>query len=177
MKSARSVGWALAMVLAVVAVMAVGSGDDLIAQVRAAWTKNVDEPGLVPFTFTFQVSQTECNCTNCCFVNTSPVAAGKRLVIKNVSGHVSLTAVGNLGPVTLSQMGPGPGFSTATIATLPVTFRNQWNGGDYPAYEFNEEILAYVDAGSSARFAIYTGSTWDSRGGQVTINGYLVSLQ
>jgi len=164
----------LGAVLVVTAVIAVVSGDDVIAQVRAAWTKNVDEPGLVPFSLTFAVNQNQCSCVNCCFVNGAPVAAGKRLVIKNVSGFVSLQAAANLGPISLDQVGGG---NFVTIATIPAQFRNQWNGGNYPAYEFNEEVLAYVDAGNMLRFGIYTGGEWGFQGGEVTINGYVVSLQ
>lgn len=144
------------------------------AQTRPAYTKNVDEPGLVPYSFAFNVSQNSCGCTNCCFVRTPPVPAGKRLVIRNVSGSVALSATANLGPVTLEQLTPA--FQSTVIATLTPVLRNQWNGGNYPAYEFNDEVLAYVEPGNTCQFTIYTGGSWDFRGGRIIINGYLVTL-
>lgn len=163
----------LAPALALVALTGLAAGE-AAAQVRPAYVKNVDEPGLVPFKMSFRVSQNDCNCTNCCFVQSETVPAGKRLVIRNVAGYVALQAFANLGPVTLSQLTPSNDLTL--IATMRPTFRNQWNGGDYPAYEFNDDVLAYVDAGNKARFAIYTGGSWDFRGGLVSISGYYVGL-
>jgi hypothetical protein len=134
------------------------------AQTRAALVKNVDEPGLVPFSQSFTITQNECCCTNCCFLNTAAVPAGKRLVITNISGNLPLAAVANFGPVNLS-------VGSTRVATLPVAFRMQWNGGDYPAYEFNEKIDAYVEAGNTAQLLVFHSSSWNFREGSVTING------
>lgn len=165
----------LAFLVPALALAALGlAAGEASAQTRPAYVKNVDEPGLVPFRMTFRVTQSDCGCTNCCFVQSETVPAGKRLVIRKVSGYVSLTAFANLGPVTLSQQTPS--FDLTLIATMRPTFRTQWNGGDYPAYEFNDDVLGYVDAGNKARFAIYTGGSWGFTGGLVSINGYYVGL-
>lgn len=148
-----------------------------IAQTRATLVKNVDEPGLVPFSQTFDISQTACNCQNCCFSTTAPVPAGKRLVITNVSGYFPLAAFANMGPINLLALTTAPAFSSVTILTLPVAFRTQWNGGDYPAYELNQNVHAYVDAGKAVELSVFHGGSWNFRTGAVTINGYLVSLQ
>jgi hypothetical protein len=152
--------------------------DEVVAQIRPAYTKNVDEPGLAPFSQTFTISNSACGgCGNCCFPETGMIPVGKRLVIQNVSGYFTLNAYGNMGPIIVQSWNPGPPSSTTTILTLPVVFRYQWDGGvDYPAYEFNHAVQAYVDAGKTARLSIYTGVSWGSTSGQVTINGYLVSL-
>lgn len=178
MKKLRTHLLAIGAVLGVAAVITALTATTTIAQtVRAALVKNVDEPGLVPFSQTFSISTTACGCSNCCFPETAPVAAGKRLVIQNVSGFFPINAVGNMGPITIQEREPSPTFGIRTILTLPVTFRTQWNGGDYPAWEFNQMTLAYVDAGKTARLSIFTGASWSFNTGQVTVNGYLVSLQ
>lgn len=68
----------------------------LIAQIRAALVKNVDEPGRQPYQAYIEFSQASCsfNCSN--FVSFGSirlfdgpaVPAGKRLVIRNVSGRL-----------------------------------------------------------------------------------------
>jgi hypothetical protein len=145
------------------------------AQVRPALVKNVDEPGLVPFSQTFQISITACSCQNCCFLTTAPVPAGKRLVITNVSGFFPLASAVNMGPVTVNAVDPSP-FNLVQLLALPVIFRTQWNGGDYPAYELNENVQTFVDAGKVVQLAVFHSSNWNFRTGAVTINGYLVSL-
>ncbi len=145
------------------------------AQTRAALVKNVDEPGLVPFSQTFQIGVTACSCSNCCFVKTTTIPAGKRLVIQNVSGWVPLDAVGSLGYINVDQR---DGSTSTTILTITPVFRTQWNGGEYPAYEFNQMVLAFVDAGKWASVGIFSGVNFSNfRTGVLTINGYLVNLQ
>jgi hypothetical protein len=136
----------------------------------------VDEPGLVPFTQTFTVSQAACGCTNCCFIQTADVPAGKRLLIQNISGFFPLSSPGNAGYINVMQADPAGGAS-AVINTITPVFRNQWNGGDYPAYEFNQMMMAFVDPGKRASISLFTGSGFGFRSGVLTINGYMVSLQ
>jgi hypothetical protein len=167
----------ISVVIAIGAVVVALTASSTIAQtVRAALVKNVDEPGLVPFSQTFTISQSDCGCTNCCFLQTDPVPAGKRLVIQNVSGYFPLAATANMGPFTIAQLDPGT-FASTTIATIPLAYRSQWNGGDYPAYECNQLLQGYVDAGKRVRITAYTGGSWNFRSGLVSISGYLVSLQ
>jgi hypothetical protein len=137
--------------------------------------RDVDRGVREPFTHTFAVSSNACNCRNCCFP-TVAVPSGKRMVIQHVSGYFTLEAPGNMGPVTLLQVDPGPPSSVATILTLPVSFREQWNGGNLPAYEFGQQVLGYVNAGTSLQLSIYAGSFWSFFGGQVTCTGYLESV-
>ena len=177
MKRLRTHLFIMAVLLGVAAAMIALSPSSSIAQtVRAALVRNVDEPGLVPFSQTFIMSQAACACTNCCFPETAPIPAGKRLVLQNVSGFFPLTSAANMGPITLQQRDSGPSFALTTILTLPVEFRNQWNGGDYPAYEFNHMVLGYVDPGNTARLSIFHNASWSFTTGQVTITGYLVNL-
>lgn len=171
--------WISVTVLALSGLTLIGvfSAREAIAQIRAALVKNVDEPGLVPFSQSFTISTNACGCMNCCFPETPPVPAGKRLVITNVSGYFPVSAAGNLGPVTIQQRDPGPPSTVTSILTVPVTYRTQWNGGDYHAYECNHTVQAYIDAGKKAQLSVYGGVNWDFRPGLLTLNGYLVSLQ
>jgi hypothetical protein len=161
------------LVLTLVVILVVAA-PETIAQVRAALVKNVDEPGLNPFSQSFVLSTNACSCTNCCFISTDTVPAGKRLVIQNVSGWFPLSSAANAGYIHLSQ---GDSGGSTVINTIPPTFRTQWNGGDYPAYEFNQNTMAFVDAGKQARVAIFSSASFGSRSGTLTINGYFVNLQ
>jgi hypothetical protein len=168
---------AVCVAVALVAVVTAIVPQTTIAQtVRAALVKNVDETGLVPFSQTFTISQTECGCTNCCFIRTAAVPAGKRLVIQNISGFFPLSGAGNAGFINVRQETPGAG-DAAVINTITPVFRTQWNGGDYPAYEFNQMMLAFVDPGKTAGISIFSGVNFGFRSGVLTINGYMVNLQ
>jgi hypothetical protein len=157
------------------AILVLAPSSSIAQTVRAAFVRNIDEPGLVPFSETFSISQSECGCTNCCFIRTAAVPAGKRLVIQNISGWFPQTSVGNAGYINVSQEDPGGGGS-AVINTITPVFRNQWNGGDYPAYEFNQMTMAFVDPGKRASITIFSGVTFGFRTGNLTINGYMVTL-
>jgi hypothetical protein len=169
--------WIVLVVVALAAALIAIFPQTTVAQtVRAALVKNVDEPGLVPFSQSFTISQTECACTNCCFIRTAAVPAGKRLVIQNISGFFPLSGPGNAGFINVRQETPGTG-DAAVINTITPVFRTQWNGGDYPAYEFNQMMLAFVDPGKTAGISIFSGVNFGFRSGVLTINGYMVNLQ
>jgi hypothetical protein len=57
---------------------ATGTQRPAAAQVRPDYVKNVDEPGLVTFKMSFRVTQTDCSCTKCRFVESETVPAGRR---------------------------------------------------------------------------------------------------
>jgi hypothetical protein len=161
--------------LAVVFVLSELTARTSIAQtVRAALVRNVDEPGLAPFSHNFVISQTVCGCTNCCFPETAPVPAGKRLVIQNVSGFFPVISTANMGPVNLQER---DGSTVQQIAVLPVTFRQMWNGANFSAFEFNHKVQIYVDAGKTCRLSVFASGSWDNTSqGQVIISGYMVNL-
>ena len=135
--------------------------------------RDVDRTASVPFSQTFVISTTVCGCTNCCFPESALVPAGQRLVIEHVSGFFGLSGAGNMGPVTLQQRDAA---GVTTVATVPVTARTQWNGGDYPAYEFSHPTKAYIEAGKSLRLSAFTSGSWNFTPGQVTITGQLVPV-
>jgi hypothetical protein len=92
-------------------------------------------------------------------------------VIQNISGFFPLTGPGKMGLVTVREIDQTQG-TFRTILTLPVVFRDI----GIPTYEFNHAVQAYVDAGKPARLNIDSLVPWAGFG-EVTVNGYLVSLQ
>jgi hypothetical protein len=98
-------------------------------------------------------------------------------VIQNISGFFPLNTVGNAGYINVFQEDPVGGVPVV-INTITPVFRNQWNGTDYPAYEFNQVMLAYVDPGKRASITLFNGPGFGAtRSGVLTVNGYMVSLQ
>ena len=145
----------LAGALALVAVLGKFYAIPLVAQVRAALVKNLDEKGRNPY-------QADSSCT-AVFPNVScsallpVVPAGKRLVIEYVNGEFvqsdSFTA-------SFAALNLAPGVDYA----LPVFARFS---GDYGV---TSPVLIYVEAGQQARFTV-SGTV-----SQVHVTGYLVDL-
>ncbi len=73
--------------LAVLALIFHATAGEAIAQIRPAYTKNVDEPGRMPYQNTVNISGiTFGNCSNVlCAVAFPTVPTGKRLVVEHVS--------------------------------------------------------------------------------------------
>ena len=88
----------VSLVLAVVFALCVQGAfiPEASAQIRAAYTKNVNEPGREPYNITVEFSSLSCifNCSNFAqfsgvlLFNAPPVPAGKRLIVLSVSAQL-----------------------------------------------------------------------------------------
>ena len=78
--------------LAALAVVGAFTAKPLLAQIKAAFVQNVDEPGRNPFHvvryFGLSSSGFQCDSNNTCTASFGVVPTGKRLVVTNVSGLV-----------------------------------------------------------------------------------------
>jgi len=132
----------------------------LMAQVRAALIKNVDEKGRIPYQ---QSGATSCG-TGLCDFSFPIVPAGKRLVVEHVSANIYV----NTGGVNATFLEGAGGF---TVFSLPgrAMATPQLIG-------VNEQVLAYYEAGQTPfyRVAFSVGDANDSY--SVAITGYLVDL-
>jgi hypothetical protein len=144
-------------------VVGVFSAGPAIAQaVRAALVSNVDDPGRIPFR-----SDLFCDFTgNQCFASSSPVPAGKRLVITHVSGVLRENLPG--GTLILTR------FDSITDINLPVTFQGSYNGLNY--FVFDQSTLVSFDAGQAPGLNVFMGAVPDQNNSGVTFAfmGYML---
>jgi hypothetical protein len=153
----------LAGAFALLAVLGKFYAAPVLAQVRAALVKNIDERGRTPFT-------QHLNCDNTgstgCQAFFSAVPANKRLVIEHVNGAVQTAS--NLSNVAF-------GSALATLQFIP--FQLQSTAGADNIYIANQPLLAYFEAGQAPfYFVIIQPGATEFINGQLTITGYSVDL-
>jgi hypothetical protein len=153
----------------------------LLAQIKAAFVQNVDEPGRIPYQSSAVFSQggggcTGPNCFSCsgnrCTVNFAPVPGSKRLVVTSVLGFAYVDTPGVLQPIqlgnlfipTLLQTGTFPGVLGASSNIVGVNTTGSLltaiDGGNTPT----------INLVSTTPFSPSNGPT----NGQITVSGYLV---
>jgi len=109
-----------------------------MAQVRAAFVLNVDDPGRIAYQSILQVS----NSTNCfatgggCTFQFPVVPSGHRLVIQHVSANITANANGVPAFVAVGPVAGG---------VLPSNFYATVQRGSF--IDFDQPVLVYVDAG------------------------------
>jgi hypothetical protein len=153
--------WTLAATLALLAVLGNYYAKPVLAQVRAALTKNIDEKGRVPY-----MQQVFLDCvvgSNFCDFNFPAVPAGKRLVIEHVSANISTQAAFGVNATFL--IAPGGAFSLPgrTMASPQVI-------------GVNEPVLAYFEAGESPLYRVVYNSPLNFGFMTAVLSGYMVDL-
>ena len=154
----------LAGALALIAVLGKFYAKPLVAQVRAALVKNIDEPTRSPY----QVP-VACAGSACDFVALTPVPAHSRLVIEHVSLDVNtgfpIISV-SLGQMAQGRFGP--------IAGPPQTFLPFTAVLEGHDFYINQTVQAYFEAGITPALAVIVNND----GGVVvgTVSGHIVDL-
>jgi hypothetical protein len=141
--------------------------DDASAQVRPSITKNVDEPGRIPYQQAFTSWRGGPDCAETYCGHSFPaVPANKRLVITNMFGTVYVSPAAQIWNITLN--GGGAQFD------VPI------NSAQYAAnssYSFNEHVQIFVDAGFQPHVGLaVAGYIGDNGNLWITLTGYLVDL-
>lgn len=150
---------------------------DAAAQVRPAYTKNVDERARMPYAFEVEFSPGSCerNCFN--FAGNSfsydfdapAVPAGKRLVIESVSAILPSSALANR-------------IALKTMATNSVTGAQKWAyygpyftvpSGLIAGVGMSSTAFVTYGPGESPHISLILGSRI-GLGGSVTLSGYLI---
>jgi len=128
----------------------------LLAQVRAALVKNIDEPGRNPYHASGSCSDPTGNCD----VVFPAIPAGKRAIIEYVSADL-IASLGGLTPAAALTETPSGGDSIIlpTFARFP---------GDFGV---SERVVLYEEAGEQPKLHAANASV-----NSVTISGYLVDL-
>jgi len=159
--------------LASLAVIASFGAKPLLAQVRAALTQNVDEPGRAPYqsTVVFKQSTGGCSVTACTIIFAS-VPAGKRLVATNLTGAVYVDTPGIILPPLVSGAIRVPTVQQTGVFPGPINNENMFG--------VNAQIrLAYDSGGPSPQLTIVatTPIAFDTSGNTastLTLSGYLI---
>ena len=151
----------LAGVLAFATVLGAFFGEPLLAQVRAALIKNVDEKGRTPYQ---QFSQQFCSTSPVCTVGLPAVPAGKRLVVEHVNVEV-IPEPGSIADLTTLTGATSGGFWTFAGEKMATN-----------SVAVNAPVLAYFEAGQAPGVNVLWGVETGSGLVNVALTGYLVDL-
>jgi hypothetical protein len=172
-----------ALFLALAAIVLMLAPGEAIAQ-RPALTKNIDEPGRIPyqqFVSAKPAPSSACGLNFCTFV-LPVVPAGKRLVVTDLYGTVSLQPTGRVHSLRLEVW---------DRSVIPWVLRNMYEVPQAPdayydvaltfqleRYSFQSKLTMYVDAGSVPQVAFWTGGAnlHDDWPTEISVVGYLVDL-
>ncbi len=141
----------------------------VLAQVRAALTQNVDEPGRNPYQERQAYSFSGTCSGTVCITDFSPVPAGSRLVITNVSGNLIL---GNGAVVVETWVTPKGGADLR--AHIPTFYEGFASGINFR--QFNSPVQIYVDAGQSPEFFAELSTNPGGYFQNITLTGYYIKL-
>jgi hypothetical protein len=162
--------WTAAGVLVLLAVVGKFYTEPLWAQVRAAFVKNIDERGRIPFQATGSCSGGPG--IDVCDVIFSAVPAGKRLVIEHVNVDVDSHLFGILPGLVLFQR-----VSGGATAVLPVFQRFTSDTlASISDYGSNEAVEIFVEVGESPKLHATGSLGFGVVVNVATISGYLVDL-
>ncbi len=159
----------IAAALALMAVLGKFYAVPLIAQVRAALVKNIDERGRIPYTV-----QAICNAqgfTNQCVTPFPTVPANRRFVIEYINGNI---AADHNRPFSIAYLElPSAGLSYLTL----VTHFESTNPVDFDLYSVSMPVVLYCEAGQAPVVHIVSNALGtNALGGNLTLSGYLVDL-
>lgn len=137
----------------------------VLAQVRAALIKNIDEKGRIPY---MQSGFRDCNATGSalCDLIFQAVPVGKRLVSENVSANLGPNPGVGVNATFLLGGGGGnsyfslPGVSMATPQVVLV----------------NQSVLSYYESGQAPAYRVAWSTSTTPGAFSVVIAGYLVDL-
>lgn len=173
----RSLGFRIAGISLLCASALVSMPAD--AQVRPAYTKNVDEPGRLPYEYAigigptygcFDSAGTTCfnfqSLGNVFIFDGPPVPAGKRLIVQSISAVMPTATAANLL------------VGLQTVPYLGVYYLKWASAGPFfplssGRFGMNATLFATYGPGESPHFILYSPPTGSGLG-SVSINGYLI---
>jgi hypothetical protein len=151
----------LAGVLALTAVLGKFYAVPVMAQVRAALIKNIDERGRNPY---MQFGEIGCVNSGLCDLTFPPVPTGKRLVVEHVSGNFNPNPGVGINGIFLITAGFGVfSFPASSIASPELVAVNQ-------------PVLAYYEAGQTPLVRVAWSSSSNPGAFTAILSGYLVDL-
>ena len=127
-------------------------------------TRNLDEPGRAPFSFSLHC---ETGSGNSCIASSSSIPLGKRFVVEYATGEIQVRGISNRPYPTILQTP-----SRGNIAFLHAQLDN--DDGIYSNLSINQTLLIYVEPGEK----IVVGFTGQEIGmnGTIVLTGHLVDV-
>ena len=142
----------------------------LLAQVRAALIQNVDEPGRNPYQERQYYSFTGFCGLNVCPVNFSPVPAGSRLVITDISGSLKLQGTVSVDEIFLTESAG----SGAIRVNVPTQYEGFANGITFR--QFNSQVHLYVEPGKIPSVEVVLTGNPGAYVQNISLAGYYIKL-
>ncbi len=143
-----------------------------ISQIRAALSKNVDEPGRLPYQAEVDFGGSCFGGNSFCIVAFPPVPAGKRLVVEHVT---ALAFVRNGGQVNLFAFGDGNSTNTGNVALLQPTFSALYAADAFEfAWSIDKPIKLYYEPGTTPKVKIQASVGFGAFASNMTLHGYLI---
>ena len=156
----------LAGALALAAVLGKFYAVPLIAQVRAALVKNIDERGRSPYTVAAKCGGGESGNLSC--IGDFPaISANKRFVVEYINGNVEVSQAAEFERARLHN------FQGETLELVPVyestnTQRNR--------YTISMPVVWYYEAGNRTYFLLESVNRANYFTGELRLAGYLIDL-
>ena len=168
----RSLAVAMAFLIAGGVVLSL-TAQKAISQIRAALTKNVDEPGRLPYQAEVDFAPSGPSCDNAfrCIVAFPAVPSGKRLVVEEVT---ALAFVVSGGQPTLFAFGDGTTTNTGNVAIMQPTFTPAFNSGGATAWSIDKQIRVYYEPGTTPKVKIQNPVGFGALSSNMTLHGYLI---
>jgi hypothetical protein len=148
----------------------------LLAQIRAAFVENVDEPGRSPYTSFATLNSNSCSGGGC-LLFFAQVPAGKRLIVTSVTGQFNVATPSIVSNVLLDSVIKKPSSgSIHTVVRIPATpIANTANGTNMIGV--SATLLAFFATFDQPALSIasdISGLTRVDDAGMFTLSGYLV---
>jgi hypothetical protein len=128
-----------------------------------ALTSSIDDPGRVPYQFIMNFSPCK---TYICLVSSSPVPAGKRLVIQHLSVRGAFSSAATSMEATLGGQGVNGFSGLLSFAPTLIT------GGF--AFVGAQPVLFYIDGGFTFEVSLSATANFAGDSSVVTVTGYLL---
>jgi hypothetical protein len=152
-----------AAVLAFLSALAHFNAKPLLAQIRAALVRNVDEPGRSPYQSEVRNGPLT---PNTCFLEFAPVPPNKRLVVEHLSAYMG---VGGTTSLLLGQ------FSTPNLVDGPKVFFSAASVGPFQ-WATSQQMSVYVEPGGVPRVAFSVTSNISCAVFSGNLSGHLIDL-
>jgi hypothetical protein len=162
----------LAAGLALMAVLGKFYAVPLIAQVRAALVKNIDERGRIPYMVQAHCASGQGVLTNQCAGSFPAVPGNKRFVVEYINGEIDADHNRPFSRAFLEL--PSPNQGSLILSTHFESLIGQTN---FDTYSVSMPVVFYCEAGQIAVIHLFAAQLGNSPvGGDFILSGYLVDL-
>jgi hypothetical protein len=158
--------------LVVTGILGVFTVDKAMAQTRPAYTKNVDEPGRIPYQYAvdFQSGTSACVTNSFCIVPFPAVPAGKRLVVEHLT---VFAAVSGGGIPNLLAFGDNFVTNQNNVFIIPPTFTPSVTSLGATFYALERPVRVYYEPGTTPKVKIGASANFAFTC-NMTLHGYLI---